>query len=543
MANANAEVLLKAREKRKSDRASWESHWDELSRVMLPTRRGFVSNESPGEERTEDIFDGVPMQAARSLANAIGSMLRSEKMFFVKTSEGVEDADEEAMRWLEQVREIMYSAIMNPRARFLQATGETDLDLVVFGTGVLYIGEHPTQSRLMFRSQHLKDVYIGIAEDGAVDQVFCDYHWTARQAMQRFPNDAGSVTKKAIKDGQPDKKVNYVQCVYPRDDYKNNAKLASDMPFASVWIEEDSKEIVRESGFHEFPFIVPRWDTASGEIYGRSPGMIALPDSNTLQAVGETLLVAGQRAADPALMFPDDGMISPGQTAPGGIGYYDAELARSMGGNPIFSLPTGANMPLTLEIQNSIRDQIFNAYFRNVFNLPTDGPQMTATEVIERKEQFIREIGAVYGRLEVDYTGLMIERVFGIMLRAGQFPPIPESLGGRNVVFEYDSPVRRAKQQIESMAASMWMQELAEVSKYDPSVLDNVDPDGYAKFQADSRGVPMEVRRSADSVAQIRQSRQKQQQAEQAAQMVERTADVAAKVPDQLMEQMAGGAQ
>jgi len=533
---ADAKMLLKELEKKKNGRSIWDDHFDDLARVMLPTRRGFVTMEIPGEERTEDIYDGTPMQAARSLANAIGSMLRSEKMFFIKTSEGVEENDDEAKAWLEDSRQRLYSAIMNPRARFMQSTGEVDLDLVVFGTGVLYVGEHPRSARLQFRSKHLKDTFIGVSEDGAVDQVFCEYHWTARQAVQRFGDNAGKMAKKKLIDKEPDKKVCYVQCVFPRDDYKINAVLNRDMPFASVWIEKDSEEVVLESGFVEFPFVVPRWDTASGETYGRSPGMIALPDSNSLQAVGETLLMAGQRSADPALLFPDDGIINPGQTAPGGISYYDAAMLRGFNGNPIFAMPSGSNMPLTLEMQNGMRDQIFNAYFRNVFNLPISGPAMTATEVIERKEQFIREIGAVFGRLESDYTGPMIERSFGIMLRNGGFLPIPQSLAGREVVFEYDSPVHRVRRQIEGMAAQLWLQDVGQAAQIDPSVLDNVDVDAYAKFQAEARGVPSTIMATADAVEAKRQARQQAQQLEQIASLAERGAEVASKVPQEFAE-------
>ena len=57
--------------------------------------------------------------------------------------------------------------------------------------------------------------------------------------------------------------------------------LARNLPFADLVIEVDAKHQVAEAGFHEMPYIVPRWDTSSGEDYGRSPGMIALPDASS----------------------------------------------------------------------------------------------------------------------------------------------------------------------------------------------------------------------------------------------------------------------
>ena len=58
------------------DKGKWHSHWDDLARVHLPRRMGFTSTVIEGERRTDDIYDGTPMQAARSLANAIGGMMR-----------------------------------------------------------------------------------------------------------------------------------------------------------------------------------------------------------------------------------------------------------------------------------------------------------------------------------------------------------------------------------------------------------------------------------------------------------------------------------
>src|SRR3546814_5355994 len=77
----------------------------------------------------------------------------------------------------------------------------------------------------------------------------------------------------------------------------------------SDWSSDVCSSDLQVSGYHQMPYICPRWDTSSGEDYGRSPGMVALPDANTAQAIGETMLVAGQRAADPPILVPSDAFI------------------------------------------------------------------------------------------------------------------------------------------------------------------------------------------------------------------------------------------
>src|SRR3546814_12833244 len=91
------------------------------------------------------------------------------------------------------------------------------------------------------------------------------------------------------------------------------------------------------------PYICPRWDTSSGEDYGRSPGMVALPDANTAQAIGETMLVAGQRAADPPILVPSDAFIDAPNTFPGGLGHYEADAIRDLGFDPFKVLDVGRN--------------------------------------------------------------------------------------------------------------------------------------------------------------------------------------------------------
>ena len=85
--------------------------------------------------------------------------------------------------------------------------------------------------------------------------------------------------------------------------------------------------------------------------------------------------------------------------------------AQGIGGAPIGVLDTSRGLPVSRDIQRDTRELIEAAFFKNVFNLPVDGPEMTATEIVQRREEFIRAIGPVFGRLESDYTAPMVERI------------------------------------------------------------------------------------------------------------------------------------
>lgn len=526
--------LIKRRDSLVERRGQWASHWDDLARVQLPRRLGFVSQTTEGDRRTEEIYDGTPMQAARGLANALGGMLRpdGEDWHQIKTVDDADEKTDEAKDWLADVDKKMREAIENPKARFRQATGEVDIDEVVLGTGVLFVGEG--DESLLFQSLHLKDALPIFGETGNPEGMLRDRTLTVRQAVARFQDKVSDEVQAKFTSGLFDDKVQYLHAVVPRDEGRGDALFARNLPIADLWIDIEDKKIAAGGGFHEFPFAVPRWDTSSGEDYGRSPGMIALPDSNTVQAMGATILVAGQRAADPPLAVPDDGVFDAPNTFPGGLAYYDVELARQLGRIPIGPLDSGGNIPITREMQADFRDQIWNAFFRNILRLPVGGPEMTAFEVNERKEEFIREIGPVFGRQETDYTAPIIERVFKIMLRAGAFLPIPDVLSQKGVRFEYASPIKRIRQQIEANAARAWKDDLMASAEFKPEGLDLINMDAYGRFTAEAAGIPSDIVNGEDAVAQIRTQRAEQQAQEAELAQLQagvETASTAANIP------------
>lgn len=503
-----AKKLLDQYDDSRKDRGNWDRHFDDIARVMAPRRLGFATTVVEGDSRTEDIYDGTGMRAVRSLANAVGGLMRPEGMKLATIQVDTDRIGEEAEIWLDRAEESLMGAMYAPRARFKQATGEADYDLVSFGTALVFAGESRRLNRLLFQTTHLKDGTPIFDDEGEAIGLGRTRKFSLREAERKFGRDAlNDTNRQKLEEGKTQDKVEYVHMVIENEDGRPGALLARNLPFSDTWIDREQEKIVLESGFHEFPFAIPRWDTSSGENFGRSPGMIALPDTNTLQAMGETLLVAGQRAADPPLAVPNDGAYDAINTFPGGTSYYDVDTAVAVRGNPFFPLESGSNIPLTREMQNDTRDQIWASFFRNVLNLPIEGPQMTATEINARKEEFIREIGPVFGRLESDYTAPLVERSFNVMLRAGAFGSVPQQLAGRQIRFEYESVVKRIRKQIEALAAAEWATRQFERAQVRPEAADMVNVDALARFEHDAQSLPHEIMTSEEQVAAIRQAR------------------------------------
>lgn len=508
--------------KLESARGQWETHWQALAEVMHWRRAAFTASGmthggAAGSRRNRRIYDSTPMLARRSLSAALDSLLKpkTQQWFNIRPRDPALAEDDAVKRWVEAAEERLFEAIYDREAGFVRASREIDDDLVTFGTGVLFIGENETLDAFRFLALDLKDVFIAQGGDGRVDTVFVRRKKTARQAVQAHGEKNVSRDIREAANGQngqdADKEFKFLWVVMPRRERDPRRGDNLNQPFASMIIEVGSETVVEQSGFHEFPFAIPRWDTSAGELYGRGPGMVALGDSNSLQAMGKTFLIAGQKAADPPLLVSDDALVSAPRTFPGGITYFDAETARDFGGRPpITPLQTGANLPLTREMQQDTRDQIWQAFFRDVLRLPVAGPRMTAFEVARRREDFVRTIGPVFGQLEADYIGVVAERCFAIMLRAGVFDEVPDVLVGQSIRFTYRSPVEQARKQIEAAGAAQGFQLLAPLAEAQPEILDNFDGDAMARDTPDSFGIPQDWIRPLAERDAIREQRARQ---------------------------------
>ena len=155
-----------------------------------------------------------------------------------------------------------------------------------------------------------------------VDTVFRKYKQPARQAVQRFGiENVGEFIRKTH-EKKPDEEVEIMHVVMPRADRDTTKVDNKNMPFASYYICMNSSMVISESGFQEFPYIVPRFLKATGEIMGRSPAMVALPDVKMLNLMSKTIIQAAQKQIDPPLLVPDDGFIMPIRTQPGGLNFF-----------------------------------------------------------------------------------------------------------------------------------------------------------------------------------------------------------------------------
>ena len=505
-----AAVLMKRFGSLKTYRSNWESHWQEIGDFVAPNKGNITKKRTHGDKNTERIFDGTAQFAAELMASSMHGMLTNSgtPWFSLRYTDEEFETDDTSKEWLEAATDTMYVEI--GRSNFHEAINELYFDLVTFGTAVMFV-DTDKEGTLRFSTRHISECYVSEDEFGRVDTVFREFKMPARAAVAQFGEE--NITERLLKKSQNDpyEMVELLHVVMPRYD-RDTVKIdAKNKPVASIYLDPGDKKIISESGFDEFPYMVPRFRKASYENgYGRSPAMTALADIKMLNEMSKAVIQAAQLQIHPPLLVPDDGFILPVRTVPGGLNFY-----RSGTRDRIEPLNIGANNPLGENQLEQRRTAIRAAFY--VDQLVTGNrPGMTATEVIQKSTEKMRILAPLTGRLQSELLRPLIDRIFNLISKKKGFAPAPEAMAGNEIDIEYVSPLAKAQRQGDIQASLELFQFLAPLMQVDPNVVDFLDVDGLAKHIIKTTGVPASVVRGAEEVAAIREQKQ-QMQAQMAA--------------------------
>lgn len=508
--------LIKRVDSLKAARQVHESVWRECYDYTYPLRGAGLSetvlDAQSAKSKVAKLLDGTATDSARMLASALMSgMTPANAQWLNLDSELLPD---DAAAWLSTCATLVWE---NIHAANFDAEGyESNLDVVCAGWFVLYIDEDRDEGGLSFQQWPLAQSYVASTRrDGIVDTIYRCYQLTAAQAVKEFGEKNVSEKIRQTAQKSPDDKFEFMHCIFPRETYVVNARLAKNLRFASYNIEVSGKRIVRESGYHEFPCCVPRWMKIPGTSYGIGPVYDALPDCKELnetkrmEKAAQDLAIAGMWIAE------DDGVLNPRTVKVGPRRIIVANSTDSM--KPLL---TGADFNVAFSAEDRLQASIRKIMMADQLQ-PQDGPAMTATEVHVRVALIRQLLGPVYGRFQAEYLQPLVERCFGLAYRAGAFPPAPESLQNANFNVRYISPLARAQQLENVTAIERLGANVANLAQVAPEVTDLIDADEATRVIADALGVPAKVIRTSDAVEQLRQQRQQaqQQQAEQALMM------------------------
>lgn len=509
------EQLYKRYQALKGERSVWESHWQELADYILPRKNEMTThNEVKGRKKGQHLFDNTGMNALELLAGSLHSMLTNPATIWFELTSGDDELDDldEVRIYLQSLGRKMHRVLND--TNFQTEVHEHYLDLCCFGTSCKFM-EEADRNIVHFNVIHLSEVYIAENNLGVIEEVHRKFEWDARQIVAEFFPELSEASEseleskisrdvaKAYKQGER-KKFELLHSVY-RSDFRANRS----QPFLSQYmlITNSDKKILREGGYRTFPYLVSRWTKVSGETYGRSPGMNALPEIKTVNAMTKAVLKGAQKTVDPMIQLPDDGFIKPRQMKPGGFLYYRAGSQDRA--QPVFN---DTRIDLGVELTRDRQSRVRDSFFVDQLMMNTGGPQMTATEVERRLEERNRFMGPVVGRQHHEFLRPLVERLFDIMVIKDMIGEPPEALQGRDLGVRYSSAIARAQRTSEGENLLRAYQASEPFLAQDPSGVDLINVDEIVKENWRTYGAPQRVLRSRDEVEAIRDARQEAQE-------------------------------
>jgi len=529
--------IMEAFDLTKANRTTFESEWQQCADNLFGRRDGFSGETiEPGRRRTSEILDTTARQSLIQLAGGLQGLMADPGTPWFSVLPIDDDLAEQRpiIEWFQEVTKRMRRSFSQPRAGFAVNMAEIFYDIGGFGTSAMFTVDMGDYS--YFSARPLGEIYVDEDHLGRIDLVFRRFQYTARQAALAWGEGSPKRTGVKALDDALDKSANndkfwFVHLVHHVDDPLSQPGFLKGQrkPWRSVYVMEEDNKIVSEGGYYEQPIHVARWSKEAGEAYGRGPGMTSLSDGMMLNEMGRTTLQMAQKAADPPLTVPDDGVLTQLVTSPGGMNVVREDLIVQTRGNPIGVIPTGANFPITDAIIERYQQSIREAFFATLMQLFRD-PRMTATQVLELSAEAQRMMAPMLSRLKVELLDPMVKREFSLMFRRGQFPPMPEQLRGTDYEVSYNSPVLRSQRLPEARATmEVWQAAVTIAQAGAPQVLDRLDPDASIKLIHESRGAPIQILRSDQDTETIREGRAQQQAEAQKLEQATAIADMAGK--------------
>jgi hypothetical protein len=504
------------------DRESWENLWEEITQYYLPSRDMWSSDENTATQDVKKgrvIYDSKPVAMLQTLANGMVGYNAGPSSPWFRLRMASEELNELPFvkDWLEDSEKRLYTIFS--MTNFYDALTEFYLDLGSIGTATQIV-EESVPHGIVYSTRHPKETFILEGQDGRVDSTFRQVWYTGRQALQRYGMELEERTRDLFQtpDGM-NTKYEFLHVIQPRYDRNVYSDLNSEMPFTSIEMYTPDDSVLIDSGFFEMPSITGRWRKNSYEVYGRSPGMDALPDTKRSNQTKKSLMDAAQLAVQRPMNVPRE-MMRKINMMPGGLNEYKDPNRR------IFPVDSQTVYPFGVDILNRFHDDIGEHFFIDLFKMLSNAQrEMTAREVAERQGERVIGLSGPLTRQNSEVLRPLVKRTFNIAFRNGWLRPPPAALLQTGIPIDVDFIGLLAMAQKQYYRANglnravAFTAGVAEASGR-PEVWDNVNLDDLVRRALDGEGLPQTSIEEEPIVAQKRAARaaaiQQQQQMENA---------------------------
>jgi hypothetical protein len=550
MPEINVKHELSIHDALKSDRAYWDTWWQQINEFCLPRRAYITENEStPDGDQFDRVYDTTAMAAVAGLSQMMTSRLTPYSQQWQQWGVAPElEDDEEAVSWMQKMSEICMK--YKAQSAFYREIHNVNEDKAGPGTGCLYLG-HGSRSKFFdYKYIDLGTYSFTENAEGVADSMWREFKVTGIQAKEMFPE--GQFVKtlaSAANASQPSdftKKFTILQVVRPRKDRNENMIDRANMPYEELYICVEDENLIQEGGYETFPFMVTRFQKWGNQhVWGVSPCRKAMPaihQANFLQEMADELveLQVRPRFKQLASMVGQVDLRAGGRTLGESVQQLDALQEWATQGRPDVAMA---------RIEQKQKD-INNLFYAGLWN--TDTSQMTRNvtakeiEHLERRDQLL--FSPVLSGFMVDSQPLA-KREYQMLMEAGKHPEIPASIKEyMGDTGELPDPVFTTKTEL-SMAidrqhaagTDRMIERLMVISQLDPTLVDEFDLAAAMRATGRSEGMSEDAIRPKDEVIEIKSARAEAQAEAAQLEKMGQVAEAAGKAPEGMVDMAMGG--
>ena len=482
-----ASEIIKKFKEAQSIKDYWKDKFEEAYEYCLPNRESFYE-ESPGQKRTDKIFDETAVVGVQEFASRLQAGITPTFARWADFQAGSEIPPEQKPNinlQLDKITDYVFQLLQ--QSNFNQEIHESFMDLAI-GTGVMLVEEGDAINPIKFTAVPLTRVCLNTGPDGKIDSVYRTRYCKPHEIKILYPKAKLPENFDPLKNKKKIKIIEVVYKVYEENVEKHKMCVVMESP----------KHILHEETFEgegSNPYLVFRWNKASGEVYGRGPVFNAMGAIKTCNLTIELILQNAQMSVSGVYTYEDDGVINPDNISlvPGSL------IPVAPGSRGLSPIPSASNFDVAQLVLNDMRTNIKKALYMEALGRP-EGTPMTATEVSERMADLSRQIGSSFGRLQSELITPLLKRIIRILSKQGRID-IPK-VNGREVKIAPRSPLAQAQH----------LQDVADVTRFNeiigatfgPQMVNLiVDQNTTAKYLAEKMNLPERLIRNEEEQQEL----------------------------------------
>lgn len=503
-------------------RQRWEQNWRQLADNFAPNLAVFDEQWERLAEITRwtKLLDNTPVRASGTLASGMIAGLTSptRPWFRLVLPDPQKNLDVRVQRWLTSVERVLREVFA--RSNLYKMLPLAYRSLGVFGVTAMVID---ADDDAVLRATWLPvgTFSITLGQNGEPDALHHTLRMSPAALVDAFgeKNVSSQVVSMANGTGAHTHAVTVCRTI-------RRSRLATGFPWESVYWEKGAVtgQVLEVRGYHERPFMAPRWDAVPQEPYGWGPANECLGDAKGLQLMHKRKAKGIAKHVDPPLLAPASMRHERISLLPGKINYSPDPINQPLG--PLVKIQPDIQ-GLLLDIADT-RQRIQQSMFTDLFRLLMNdnrNQRATAREIEELHEEKILGLGPVLERVNDELLDPLIDRAFALAWRAGLIEDPPDEV--TEVRVEYISILTQAQKMLSTARTERLLGIAQALAATWPETGDVIDTEKAVRIIGDDLGSDPRVLRTADEVLALRRERQQQIEAEQRAQVAKTAADAA----------------